>query len=32
MHIARTELLAEFSPAFEQALERLLGKQAIWLE
>ena len=28
----RTELLAEYNDAFRQALERLLGRQSVWVE
>jgi DNA polymerase-3 subunit alpha len=28
----KTELLAEFNDAFRQALERLLGRQSVWVE
>ena len=31
-HEVRTELLAEFNDAFRQALERILGKQTVWME
>jgi len=32
LHIVRTPLLAEFTEAFRAALERLLGRQTIWVE
>jgi hypothetical protein len=32
LHEIRTELLAEFTEPFRAALERLLGKQSVWLE
>lgn len=31
-HEVRTELLAEFNDAFRQALERILGRQTVWME
>ena len=32
MHEVRTELLAEFDEGFRQALERILGRQTVWVE
>lgn len=32
VHEVRTELLAEFNDGFRQALERILGKQTVWME
>jgi len=32
IHEVRTELLAEFNEPFRAALERLLGKQSVWVE
>ena len=32
LHVVRTPLLAEFTDAFRAALERLLGKQTVWVE
>jgi len=32
VHEVRTELLAEYNDAFRQALERLLGRQSVWVE
>lgn len=32
IHEVRTELVAEFNDAFRAALERLLGKQTVWVE
>jgi DNA polymerase-3 subunit alpha len=32
LHVVRTELLAEFNEPFRAALERLLGKQTVWME
>jgi hypothetical protein len=32
MHTVRTPLLAEYTDAFRQALERLLGRQTFWVE
>ena len=31
-HEVRTELLAEFNDSFRQALERILGRQTVWME
>lgn len=32
VHEVKTELLAEYDDAFRSALERLLGKQSVWVE
>lgn len=32
VHEVRTELFAEYSEEFRQAVERLLGRQAVWVE
>lgn len=32
MHEVRTELLAEFNDSFRQDLERILGRQTVWVE
>ncbi|HLK59781.1 MAG TPA: DNA polymerase III subunit alpha, partial [Chthonomonadaceae bacterium] len=32
LHVIRTPLLAEFTEPFRAAIERLLGKQTIWVE
>ncbi len=32
LHVVRTPLLAEFNEPFRAAIERLLGRQTVWVE